>query len=217
MELRFYGANCLVFITRQTRVVIDDNLKELGSKTVLKADDIAVYTNQHSLPLKPVKLVIDGPGEYEVSGVSIQGIGARSFMDEPNQKNATLYKLLIDDIRVLITGHIFPELSDNELESIGTVDILCIPVGGNGYTMDSIGALSLIKKIEPKLIIPTHYAYKSLHYPVPQQSLEEVLKNIGMEPKETIQKLKIKPNDLLIDNTQLIIVEPISLATDQNK
>ena len=71
MELRFYGANCLVFITRQTRVVVDDNLNELGSKTVLKADDIAVYTNQHSLPLKPVKLVIDGPGEYEVSGVSI--------------------------------------------------------------------------------------------------------------------------------------------------
>ncbi|MGD0284376.1 MAG: MBL fold metallo-hydrolase [Candidatus Saccharimonadales bacterium] len=217
MELRFYGANCLVFITRQTRVVVDDNLNELGSKTVLKADDIAVYTNQHSLPLKPVKLVIDGPGEYEVSGVSIQGVGARSFIDEPNQKNATLYKLLIDDIRILITGHIFPELSDNELESIGAVDILCIPVGGNGYTMDSIGALGLIKKIEPKLIIPTHYAYKSLHYPVPQQSLEDVLKNIGMEPKETIQKLKIKPNDLLIDNTQLIIVEPISLSNDQDK
>jgi hypothetical protein len=217
MELRYYGANCLVFINRQTRVVVDDNLKELGSKSVLKADDIAVYTSQHSLPLKPVKLVIDGPGEYEVSGVSIQGIGVRSFMDEPNQKNATLYKLLIDDIRVLITGHIYPELSDNELESIGTVDVLCIPVGGNGFTMDSIGALGLIKKIEPKLIIPTHYAYRPLHYPVPQQSLDEVLKNIGMEPNETIQKLKIKPNDLLIDNTQLIIVEPISFTTDQNK
>ncbi len=214
MELRFYGANCLVLITKRARVVVDDNLKELGGKSVLKADDIAVYTSQHSLPLKPVKLVIDGPGEYEVSGVNLQGIRIRGFMDEPDQKNATLYKLLIDDMRILITGHIFPELSDNELETIGTIDILCIPVGGNGYTMDSVGALGLIKKIEPKLVIPTHYAFKSLHYPVPQQSLDDVLKNLAMEPKETIQRLKIKPNDLLTDITQLIILEPVSLNND---
>jgi L-ascorbate metabolism protein UlaG (beta-lactamase superfamily) len=138
-------------------------------------------------------------------------------MDEPDQKSATLYKLLIDDMRVLITGHIFPELSDSELESIGAIDILCIPVGGNGYTIDAIGALGLIKKIEPKLVIPTHYASKSLKYPVPQQPLSEALKNIAMEPKETIQKLKIKPVDLLTDNTQLIIIEPFSLTTDQDK
>ena len=80
-----------------------------------------------------------------------------------------------------------------------------------------VGALGLIKKIEPKLVIPTHYASKSLKYPVPQQSLAEALKNITMEPKETIQKLKIKPADLLTDNTQLIIVEPISLTADQDK
>jgi len=217
MELRFYGANCLVLTTKQARVVVDDNLLELGGKSVLKAEDIAIYTHQHSLPQKPVKLVIDGPGEYEVSGVIIHGIGVRSFMDEPDQKSATLYKLLIDDMRVLITGHIFPELSDSELESIGTIDILCIPVGGNGYTIDAIGALGLIKKIEPKLVIPTHYASKSLKYPVPQQPLLEALKNIAMEPKETIQKLKIKPTDLLTDNTQLIIIEPFSLMTDQDK
>ncbi|HUD07691.1 MAG TPA: MBL fold metallo-hydrolase [Candidatus Saccharimonadales bacterium] len=217
MELRYYGANCLVLITKQARVVVDDNLSELGGKSILKVNDIAVYTSQHSLPQKPVKLVIDGPGEYEVSEVNIQGISVRGFMDEPDQKNATLYKLLIEDIRVLITGHIFPELSDSELGSIGTVDLLCIPVGGNGYTIDGVGALGLIKKIEPKLVIPTHYAHKSLHYPIPQQSLEEALKNIAMEPKETIQRLKIKPADLLIDNTQLVIIEPISSTSDQEK
>jgi len=74
MELRYYGANCLVLITKQARVVVDDNLSELGGKSILKVNDIAVYTSQHSLPQKPVKLVIDGPGEYEVSEVNIQGI-----------------------------------------------------------------------------------------------------------------------------------------------
>jgi L-ascorbate metabolism protein UlaG (beta-lactamase superfamily) len=217
MELRFCGANCLIITTKRARVVIDDNLLELGGKSVLKAEDIAIYTHQHNIPQKPVKLIIDGPGEYEVSGVIIHGIGIRSFMDEPGQKNATLYKLLVDDMRILVTGHIFPELSDGELESIGTIDILCIPVGGNGYTIDAVGALALIKKIEPKLFIPTHYANKSLNYPTPQQPLAEALKNIAMEPKETIQKLRIKPADMLTDITQLIILEPFSLTADQDK
>jgi L-ascorbate metabolism protein UlaG (beta-lactamase superfamily) len=71
---------------------------------------------------------------------------------------------------------------------------MLVPVGGNGYTLDATGALQLIKKIEPKLVIPTHYADESIHYPVEQQSLEQALKNLGMEPKETVSKLHIKPD-----------------------
>jgi L-ascorbate metabolism protein UlaG (beta-lactamase superfamily) len=81
-----------------------------------------------------------------------------------------------------------------------------VPVGGNGYTVDPIGALKLIKEIEPKLVIPTHYADKALKYPVPQQELSVALKELAMEPKETVAKLKLKPTELT-DVTQLIILE----------
>ena len=56
------------------------------------------------------------------------------------------------------------------------VDVLFVPVGGNGYTLDAIGALKIIKKIEPKIIIPTHYADKAIKYEVPQADLDEVMK-----------------------------------------
>jgi L-ascorbate metabolism protein UlaG (beta-lactamase superfamily) len=206
MELQFYGANCLGITAKQVRLLVDDNLAELGAKSVAKADDIAVFTGQHGQPAIEPKLIIDGPGEYEIANVSVQGMAQRAHTDEEGQKSATLYKITVDDVRLLVTGHIYPELSESELEVIGTVDVLIIPVGGNGYTLDATGALKLIKKIEPKLVIPTYYADKSLKYPVPQAELAEALTSLAMEPKETVTKFKIKPADLT-DVTQVVILE----------
>lgn len=207
MDAQFFGANCIALTTKQARVVIDDNLVDLGGKSASKAGDITLFTSPHGNPRTESKIVIDSPGEYEVSGVSIYGIPARSHLDESSQKNAVMYKLILDDIKVLILGHIYPELSDKQLENIGMVDVMFVPVGGNGYTTDPVGALKLIKKIEPKLVVPTNYDDAKLNYPVPQQSLEEAIKVLAMEPKETTNKLKIKAAELG-ESTQLAIIEP---------
>jgi L-ascorbate metabolism protein UlaG (beta-lactamase superfamily) len=206
MDIQFYGANCFTLSTKQARVVIDDNLADLGSKTATKAGDIALFTMAHGEPVQGTKIVIDQPGEYEVSGVSIYGIAARAHIDEEGKRTATLYKLVVDDLRVLVTGHIYPDLTEKQLETIGMVDIMFVPVGGNGYTLDGVGALKLIKKVEPKLIIPTHFDTKGLQFPVPQQPLSEALKALAMEPKEAPAKLRIKPIDLT-EATQLMVLE----------
>lgn len=206
MDVQFYGANCISLATKQARVIIDDTLTELGGKSVTKADDIALFTAAHGDIAQGVKIVIDQPGEYEVSGVSVYGIAARAHMDEASQKTATMYKVVIDDIKILVTGHIYPELSDKQLEQIGMIDVMFVPVGGNGYTLDPVGALKVIKKVEPKLVIPTHYDTGRLTFEVPQQSLADALRTLAMEPKETVSKLKIKSSELG-DVTQLIVVE----------
>jgi L-ascorbate metabolism protein UlaG (beta-lactamase superfamily) len=206
MDIQFYGANCLTLTTKSARVVVDDNLTELGAKSIAKADDIALFTGVHGQPALQPKIILDGPGEYEVSGVSVYGIAARSHMDEADKKSATMYKLVVDDLRILITGHVYPELSDTQLEAIGMVDVMFVPVGGNGYTLDGIGAMKLIKDVEPKLVVPTHYDLKGLSFPVPQQSLEEALKGLAMEPKEAISKLKLKSTELS-DVMQLVVLE----------
>jgi L-ascorbate metabolism protein UlaG (beta-lactamase superfamily) len=97
-------------------------------------------------------------------------------------------------------------LTDDELEAIGVIDVMFVPVGGNGYTLDPIGALKLIKAVEPKLVIPTHYADKSLNFEVPQQELEAAIVELGMEVKERLPKLKLKPGELP-DITQLFVLE----------
>jgi L-ascorbate metabolism protein UlaG (beta-lactamase superfamily) len=207
MELQFYGANCLKINTKNVSVVIDDNLKELGGKSVAKKGDVVIATNTEVKKFPDgLKLVINTPGEYEVSGVSVQGITARAHMDTEEEKTAVIYKIVVGDVRLVVAGHIFPELSDEQLEAIGTIDVLVVPVGGNGYTLDGIGALKLIKDLDPKLVIPTHYADKSLNYPVPQRELADSLKEMSFEPASTVPKLKVKLADLS-DLVQLIVLE----------
>jgi L-ascorbate metabolism protein UlaG (beta-lactamase superfamily) len=206
MDIQFYGANCIALATKQARVLIDDNLSEIGGKSPAKAGDIALFTGAHGDPAQTAKIVIDQPGEYEVSGISVYGIPARAHMDEASAKTATMYKLLTEDLKILVTGHVYPELSDKQLEQIGMIDVMIVPVGGNGYTLDGVGALKLIKKIEPKLVIPTNYESSKLSFPVPQQPLADALRALAMEPKETVAKLKLKPAELS-EVTQLIVVE----------
>ncbi len=205
MDLQFYGANCFSLSLKGTRIVIDDNLVELGAKHVTKPDDVSLCTLLHKD--EPAgRLVFDGPGEYEVADISIIGIPARSHMDESGIERATMFKLVTGEMSILFTGHVHPDLTEAQLEAVGMIDVMAVPVGGNGYTVDPVGALKLIKAIEPKIVIPSHYADKSLKYPVPQQELAAALKEIGMEPKETVSKLKLKPTELA-DVTQLIVLE----------
>ncbi|MFZ2513197.1 MAG: MBL fold metallo-hydrolase [Candidatus Saccharimonadales bacterium] len=206
MDIQFFGANCIVVSTKQVRLVFDDNLESLGSKSIAREGDVCFFTSPHPDAVNTAKMTVDIPGEYEVSGVNVHGMPARAHMDAETERNAVIYKVTIGDARVLITGHIFPKLSEAKLEDIGLVDVMIVPVGGNGYTLDPTGALQIIKQVEPKLVIPTHYADSSLKYEVPQQALDEAVRAIGMEPKETTKKLQYKPGEAT-DTTQFIILE----------
>ncbi|MHB1864980.1 MAG: MBL fold metallo-hydrolase [Candidatus Saccharimonadales bacterium] len=205
MDIQFCGANCLIVSNKTTRIVIDDNLEKLGKKSIIKPEDVALYTNEDKESDK-ARLSFNSPGEYEVGDISIVGISAKPFINDDSGKTCTMYKLIASDVSILVTGHILGEFTGNQLEQIGTVDILIVPVGNSGYTLDPIGALKLIKDIEPKIVIPTHYKQTGMKYPVEQIDLNSALKEIGMEVKETVSKLKIRSADLS-DVTQLVVLE----------
>ena len=81
--------------------------------------------------------------------------------------------------------------SEDQLESIGVVDIIVIPVGGNGYTLDATAAAHLVRQIDAKVVIPVHYADSGLKYEVPQDDFEVFHKELGGEV-ESVDKLKVK-------------------------
>jgi len=206
MDMQFYGANCVVLTGKQIRLVFDDNLASLGSKSVSKNSDICLFTGTHEAVSVEAKLVLDTPGEYEASGVSVFGIQTRSHLDEEGQKSAVMYKVTWGDTRVLVIGHIFPKLTDDQLEAIGIVDVMFVPVGGHGYTLDATGALQIIKAVEPKIVIPTYYDDSHLKFEVPAAGLEEALHTMAMEPKERVAKFQFKPAEVT-DTTQLVVLE----------
>ncbi len=206
MELQYFGANCVRVTTKKAQIVVDDNLAKLGLKSITKPEDILLLTSPEYPAPDNIRFLANMPGEYEMSGVIIHGIAARGHMDGEGSHNSIIYTIESDDIRVVVLGHIYPELTDDQLEQIGMVDIAITPVGGNGYTMDGTGALKVIKQIEPKVVIPTHYADKAIKYEVPQAELTEALKNMAMEPAEKTDKYKIKEGEAS-DSTRLVVLE----------
>lgn len=207
MDIKFYGANTVRLQTKKVGVVIDDNLAAMGQKSVTKENDLSIYTSTQDETKIPKSIFfVDKPGEYEVLNVSIKGISAQAHIDEPGKKNAVIYRLVIDDYKIGVIGHIYPEISDEQLESLGMIDVLLIPVGGNGYTLDGIGALKVIKKIGPSIVIPTHYKDSKIKYEVPQDNIEDVRKVLSMEPAEDLDVLTLK-NREFAEGTKLVVLK----------
>lgn len=204
MEIHYYGANCIKLNNKKASIVIDDNLAELGLKSVTQPEDVALYTLDKKVGGKG-RFLINGPGEYEISEVSIKGIPARAHINESGTQ-VTIYSLQMQDLKVAVLGHIYPELSDEQLEALGIIDVLIIPVGGNGYTLDATSAAQLIKKIEPKIVIPTHYADNSIKYEVPQAELKTFLSEMGVSDPEWMDSLKIKESELG-DKTRVVVLK----------
>ena len=205
MEVKYFGGNCVKINYKKTNIIIDD-VSKLTGKSLVTDKDIQVITDTRLVDAnEKAKFVIDGPGEYGVSDVSVSGIAVKAHMDNDDSKLSTIYRIMLDDIRIGVIGSINSELGEEELEALGTIDLLFVPVGGNGYTLDPVGAKKVINKVEPKIVVPVHYDDKGLKYEVPQRSLDEALKELSMEPADRVDSLKLKVSDFG-ETTKLIVI-----------
>lgn len=193
MDIEYKGGNCVVITTKKISLVVDPQLEGLGLKNQgAKADVQLVTQDGFVAPGREDALIINGPGEYEVEDISIKGIAAQAHLDAKTELfKATIYSLSTAEVTVAIVGHIYPELSEEQLEAMGIIDVLIVPVGGNGYTLDSVGAIKVVKTINPKVVIPTHYADSATTFSVPQADLEAFTRDLGATIEES-SKLKIK-------------------------
>lgn len=193
-DIEYKGANGLVITTKKTQLVIDPKLSLVGLKDLAVKDAIAIATEERFALKDPTaKLIIDGPGEYEVADVSVRGIRAGRHLDtDADEPVSTIYRIDIGDIRTAVIGNIAPKLSEEQLEDIGVVDILFIPVGGNGYTLDATSAATIVRQVDPRAVMPVHYADSAIAYEVPQDTLDVFTKELAAPVEEAGNKLKLK-------------------------
>ncbi len=192
-EIEYRGGNCVVFSTKKTTMVIDPRLSVVGLKDIKTKDEIELATEpRFVVENSEARVIIQAPGEYEVGEFSIAGAAAVRHLDmETDEKLSVVYHIETGDVRIGVIGNIKNQLDDDQLEAIGVVDILVIPVGGGGYTLDATSASAIVRQVEPKVVVPVHYAEPGLHYEVPQDTLETFTKELGA-PVEPADKLKIK-------------------------
>lgn len=192
-EIEYKGANSVVIATKKSTLVSDPKLSLVGLKDASIKEAVELATEaRFAVNSDDAKLVIEGPGEYGVGDFDIRGIAAQRHLDaETDPLASTIYRIEVGDTRIALIGNIYEKLSEAQLEEIGVVDIVIIPVGGNGYTLDATGAAALVRSIDPKVVIPIHYADSAVKYEVPQDPLETFVKELGAPVEET-PKFKLK-------------------------
>jgi len=204
MDFQYYGANCVRISNKKVNIVLDDNSAMAnGLASIATKEDIVIFTSQKGYT-GDARFMIEGPGEYEIAEVSVRGIPTKAHLDADGQR-ATIYSIHANGFSIGVLGHIYPSLTDEQLEELGIIDVLIVPVGGNGYTLDATGASKLIKQIDPKIVIPTHYNDSGISYEVPQADLDLFLAEMGTADTESIDVLKLKESDLG-DKTQVIVL-----------
>jgi L-ascorbate metabolism protein UlaG (beta-lactamase superfamily) len=201
MEIEYRGANCVVIKDKKILLVVDPT-NNMSVKEAKNPDAVILATQESFTPKIDdlQNFIIDMPGEYERNDVSVRGIPVRAHLGADEQaKNATMYAIETDNTRIAIIGHTVAPLSDDDLESLGVVDVMVIPVGGGGYTLDARDAATIVRQISPKVVIPTHYADSHIKYEVPQESIDAFVKELaGAHEKMSTFKVKGLPEALTI-------------------
>lgn len=193
-DIEYKGGNGVVITTKKTTVVVDPKLSLIGAKDLSAKNAVELATEaRFAIVDDEARLVIEGPGEYEIGDVSIRGTRATRHIDTSADEPAgTIYRIEVGEVRLVIVGNITPKLSEDQLEEIGVVDILILPVGGNGYTLDAVSAATMARQIDPRIVIPVHFADKSLRYEVPQDDVDAFTRELAAPTEDAGSKYKIK-------------------------
>lgn len=192
-EIEYKGGNGVVIATKKATIIADPKLSVVGLKDAAVKDAIELATEaRFAINSSDAKIVIEGPGEYGIGDLDITGVAAQRHLDtETDPKASTMYRIDNGEIRIALIGNIYEKLSEDQLEGLGVVDVVVIPVGGGGYTLDPTGAAMLVRQLEPKAVVPVHYNDGALRYEVPQAELDEFVKELGA-PVEEAAKYKLK-------------------------
>lgn len=215
MEITLLGHSSFKLRGKYATVVTDPFDAEMVGLKFPKhvVADIVTVSHAHRdhnrvAQIEGTPFVVGGPGEYEVKGVGIVGIGV--YHDE--EKGAgrgpnIIYRIEIDGVSLVHLGDVGHTLATEQVEVLDGVDVLFVPVGGV-YTIDAARAAEVIHEIEPSIVIPMHYGRPELN----QKAFGELapvsafLKEMGKEGITAVSKLTVVKGKIG-EEMQLVVLE----------
>ena len=212
MDIVYLGHSSFRLKGKNAAVVTDPfDPKMVGLRYSGVEGDIVTISHNHgdhnqAALVKNVKKTVMGPGEYEIMGVSI--LGFASFHDDAKGEKRgvnTIYVFEMDDLRLCHLGDLGHELSEDLVESLGDIDVLFVPVGGE-FTIGPESAVKVVQAVEPAITIPMHYQAPGLN-PESFKALapvDDFLKEVGLTV-ERLPKLSIRKEDLGEDQKVVVL------------
>jgi L-ascorbate metabolism protein UlaG (beta-lactamase superfamily) len=208
VELTFVGLSCVRLRGRDVEVVIDPIPPGVSSRPPRVNPDIVVRT-EGSGDLALLRLAegrpqeVSGPGEYELRGVSVFGVAADTLI--------TIMRVEVDDVRVCALGRLRRQLAEHEIDALGHVDVLAVPVGG-GDSLEAQAAARLVNALEPAIVVPVRYAVAGLegeYDPVDRFAKEMGLAE-GWAPQPKLNLTGSLPTS---EETRVVVLEPRAVAS----
>jgi len=205
MVISWFGLSSFKISSGPLTLITDPFSKNTGLTPPRGQTDIVVISNSESDLYNNREavgdektFVVDSPGEYDVKGLFIRGVRANG---------AAIYSIRLEDIRLGFLGCLKAgELSDAQIEELGDIDVLFVPVGGKSVS-DAEEAVKIVNQLEPRFVIPMHYAQPGLK--ITLDKVEGFLKEIGATSVERRDKFTLKKSELAAsDKTETIILTP---------
>ena len=214
MEITWYGHSCFRLTERSYATVVTDPFdnKSIGYSPLRLRSDIV--TVSHAAPghnntdaVKGISHVIDGAGEFEIGGVFITGVqtdGASSRKKaKDDSAHNTIFVFDYDGITVAHLGDLKQTPTQSEIESLGTINVALVPVGGGGG-LNAAKAAEVISMLEPNLVIPMHYSTPAAKLSL--DTLNKFIKEMGLSQTETQPSLKVTRSGLPHE-THVVVLE----------
>ncbi len=150
--------------------------------------------------------IIDQPGEYELKDIFIKGIECALSAKNKDAQPNIIYVIEAEGIKVCHLGMLnTKELSSDQIEEIGSVDVLLVPVGDQ-VVLEGGEAASIVNEIEPKIVIPMYYRLPD--FKTKLDGVDVFLKAMGEKSPEVLEKLLIKQKDLPEETTKVVVLKP---------
>lgn len=190
--------------------------KKLGYKLPKLKADIVLLSHEHDdhsylEGVDDYKLLVETPGEYEMSDTFIYG--AKTYHDDQEGKDRgdnTIFQIDMDDFSLLHLGDLGHELATETMEKLTDIDVLMIPVGGV-YTIDAKTAVKVISSVEPSIIIPMHYQTEDLTgLSKKLDDIKNFLEEMGIEDNgvKKVDKLVLKTRSDIPAESEVYILSP---------
>lgn len=213
MDVTWHGQSCFRLRGRNATAVTDPFPPSLGIKLPKLEADVVTVSHAHpghahveGIVTEDV-FVVEGPGEYEVKGITVYGIRAfHDALEGAQDGSNTIYLLEVDDIRICHLGDLGHTLDDETVEAIGTpVDVLLVPVGG-GKALAAAKAAEVVRTIEPRWVVPMHYRIPGLKLEL--EGVETFLKEMGVTEAVPQPKLVVQYSGSGDSETKVVLLEP---------
>lgn len=217
MNIQYYGDYCFKITTKPSGratedvvIVTDVPEKTTGLRAPQGEAQIVLLSHQpidapelEVIKGSPIKLSV--PGEYSAKGISI--LGFQSFRDDKQGElrgQNTIYFFETEEVNICFLGALGSEPAPSIIEKLSGVDVLFVPASGVD-TLPVNKVDELVRKIEPKVVIPMHYKISGMTAELPDaRAFCDVLGNC---PKEALSKWNFKAKDLEGKNMEIVLLD----------